>query len=487
MNKIRTRYAPSPTGRMHVGNLRTALYAYLIAKHEGGDFLLRIEDTDQERYVEGAVDIIYRTLAETGLIHDEGPDKDGGVGPYVQSERQKAGIYMKYAKMLVDKGEAYYCFCTQERLDSLKKTVNGEEIMTYDKHCLHLSKEEVEANLKAGKPFVIRQNNPTEGTTTFHDEIYGDITVDNSELDDMILIKSDGYPTYNFANVVDDHLMGITHVVRGNEYLSSSPKYNRLYDAFGWEVPVYVHCPLITNEEHKKLSKRSGHSSYEDLLDQGFLTEAIVNFVALLGWSPENNQEIMSMDELIREFDYHHMSKSPAVFDYTKLKWMNGEYIKAMDFDRFYEMAEPYLKQAIHKDLDLKKIAAMVKTRIEIFPDIVDMVDFFETLPEYDTAMYAHKKMKTTQESSLEVLSEVLPILEEQEDYSNDALYATLLSYVEKKGCKNGYVMWPIRTAVSGRQMTPAGATEIMEILGKEESLARIRTGIRMLQGSLNG
>ena len=345
----------------------------------------------------------------------------------------------------------------------------------------------MEAKLAAGVPYVIRQNNPTEGTTTFHDEIYGDITVENAELDDMILIKSDGYPTYNFANVVDDHLMGITHVVRGNEYLSSSPKYNRLYEAFGWEVPVYVHCPLITDEEHHKLSKRCGHSSYEDLLDQGFLTEAIVNFVALLGWSPENNQEIMSMDELIREFDYHHMSKSPAVFDYTKLKWMNGEYIKAMDFDRFYEMAEPYLKQAIHKDLDLKKIAAMVKTRIEIFPDIVDMVDFFETLPEYDTAMYAHKKMKTTQESSLEVLSEVLPILEEQEDYSNDALYATLLSYVEKKGCKNGYVMWPIRTAVSGRQMTPAGATEIMEIIGKEESLARIRTGIRMLQDSLNG
>ena len=437
--------------------------------------------------MEGAVEIIYKTLEDTGLIHDEGPDKDGGCGPYVQSERQASGIYMEYAKKLVEKGEAYYCFCTQERLESLKKTVNGEEIMTYDKHCLHLSKEEVEANLAAGKPFVIRQNNPTTGTTTFHDEIYGDISVDNSELDDMVLIKSDGYPTYNFANVVDDHLMGITHVVRGNEYLSSSPKYNRLYEAFGWEVPVYVHCPLITDEEHHKLSKRCGHSSYEDLLDQGFLTEAIVNFVALLGWSPENNQEIMSMDELIREFDYHHMSKSPAVFDYTKLKWMNGEYIKAMDFDRFYEMAEPYLKQAIHKDLDLKKIAAMVKTRIEIFPDIVDMVDFFETLPEYDTAMYAHKKMKTTQESSLEVLSEVLPILEEQEDYSNDALYATLLSYVEKKGCKNGYVMWPIRTAVSGRQMTPAGATEIMEIIGKEESLSRIRTGIRMLQDSLNG
>lgn len=318
MGKVRTRFAPSPTGRMHVGNLRTALYTYLIAKHEGGDFILRIEDTDQERYVEGAVDIIYRTMEKTGLIHDEGPDKDGGYGPYVQSERQRSGIYMEYAKKLVEKGEAYYCFCTQERLDSLKKNVNGEEIMAYDKHCLGLSKEEVEANLKAGMPFVIRQNNPKEGTTTFHDDIYGDISVDNSELDDMVLIKSDGYPTYNFANVVDDHLMGITHVVRGNEYLSSSPKYNRLYEAFGWEVPVYVHCPTITNEEHKKLSKRSGHSSFEDLLEQGFLTEAIVNFVALLGWSPAGNQEFFTLEELVKEFDYHNMSKSPAVFDMTK-------------------------------------------------------------------------------------------------------------------------------------------------------------------------
>ena len=345
--KVRTRYAPSPTGRMHVGNLRTALYAYLIAKHEGGDFLLRIEDTDQERYVEGAVDIIYRTLEETGLVHDEGPDKDGGCGPYVQSERQASGIYMEYAKKLVEKGEAYYCFCTPERLETLRKTVNGEEIMTYDKHCLHLSKEEVEANLAAGKPFVIRQNNPTEGTTTFHDEIYGDITVDNSELDDMVLIKSDGYPTYNFANVVDDHLMGITHVVRGNEYLSSSPKYNRLYDAFGWEVPVYVHCPLITDESHHKLSKRCGHSSFEDLVEQGFVPEAIVNYVALLGWSPEGNNEIFSLEEMVKEFDYHRMNKSPSVFDMTKLRWMNGEYIKAMDFERFYKLAEPYLKEVI--------------------------------------------------------------------------------------------------------------------------------------------
>lgn len=484
MTKIRTRFAPSPTGRMHVGNLRTALYAYLIAKHEGGDFILRIEDTDQERYVEGAVDIIYRTLAKTGLIHDEGPDKDGGVGPYVQSERQQKGIYLEYAKKLIEKGQAYYCFCDKERLAGLKtQIVEGKEITVYDKHCLSLSKEEVEEKLKAGVPYVIRQNNPTEGTTTFHDEIYGDITVDNAELDDMILIKSDGYPTYNFANVVDDHLMGITHVVRGNEYLSSSPKYNRLYEAFGWKVPVYVHCPLITDEEHHKLSKRCGHSSYEDLIEQGFLTEAVVNFVALLGWSPtDSNEEIFSLQELAEAFDYHHISKSPAVFDYTKLKWMNGEYMKAMDEDKFFEMAEPYIRQVITKDMDLHKIATMVKTRIEIFPDICGLIDFMQELPEYDTAMYEHKKMKTTKESSTEVLKELLPLLEKQEDYSNDALYQLLLSYVEKKGCKNGYVLWPVRTAVSGKQMTPAGATEIMELLGKEESLNRIRKGIALLE-----
>ena len=481
MSKVRTRFAPSPTGRMHVGNLRTALYAYLVAKHEGGDFILRIEDTDQERYVEGAVDIIYRTLQKTGLIHDEGPDKDGGCGPYVQSERQAQGIYLKYAKELIDKGEAYYCFCDKERLEGLKKVVAGKEIHVYDKHCLHLSKEEVEEKLAAGVPYVIRQNNPTEGTTTFEDEIYGDITVDNAELDDMILIKSDGYPTYNFANVVDDHLMGITHVVRGNEYLSSSPKYNRLYEAFGWEVPVYIHCPLITDENHQKLSKRCGQSSFEDLVEQGFLTEAIVNFVALLGWSPADNQEIMTLEELVEKFDYHHMNKSPAVFDYTKLKWMNGEYIKKMDFDKFYEMALPYIKEVITKDYDLKKIAHMVQTRIEIFPDIRDHIDFFEELPEYDVAMYTHKKMKTNAQTSLEVLQEILPVLEAQEDYSNDALYQTLLKYVEQKGCKNGYVMWPIRTAVSGKQMTPGGATELMEVLGKEESLARIRKGIELL------
>ena len=483
--KIRTRYAPSPTGKMHVGNLRSALYEFLIAKHEGGDFMLRIEDTDQERFVEGATEIIYRTLEKTGLIHDEGPDKDGGYGPYIQSERMKTGIYMKYAKELIDKGEAYYCFCDKERLASLKtEVVEGKEITVYDKHCLSLSKEEVERNLAEGKPFVIRQNIPNEGTTTFHDELYGDITVENCELDDMILIKTDGYPTYNFANVVDDHTMNITHVVRGNEYLSSSPKYQRLYDAFGWESPVYVHLPLITDENHKKLSKRSGHSSFEDLIEQGFVTEAVVNYIALLGWSPEDNREIFSLDELIREFDYHRISKSPAVFDIVKLRWMNGEYIKAMDFDTYYQMAKPYIDETVRSDVDKMTLAQWVKTRIEVFPDIPALIDFVDELPDYDIEMYTHKKMKTNAETSLQVLKEVLPILESENDYSNDNLYSLLLKFIEEKGYKNGFVLWPIRTAVSGKQMTPAGATELMELFGKDETIKRIKAGISKLEQS---
>ncbi|MCR5609210.1 MAG: glutamate--tRNA ligase [Lachnospiraceae bacterium] len=489
MAKIRTRFAPSPTGRMHVGNLRTALYAYLIAKHEGGDFLLRIEDTDQERYVEGAVDIIYRTLAKTGLIHDEGPDKDGGCGPYVQSERMAKGLYMEYAKKLIEKGEAYYCFCDKERLSTLKSSVNEDsdvEISHYDKHCLKLTKEEVQAKLDAGIPYVIRQNNPTEGTTSFNDVIFGEITVENSELDDMILIKSDGYPTYNFANVVDDHLMNITHVVRGCEYLSSSPKYNRLYEAFGWDIPVYVHCPLITDENHKKLSKRSGHSSYEDLLEQGFVTEAIVNYVAMLGWSPEGNTEILSLDELIKEFDYTKINKSPAVFDIVKLKWLNGEYIKNMPDDEYYELALPYVKQAVKKELDYKKIADLVKTRIEVFPDILEKIDFFDELPDYDVAMYTHKKMKTNSENSLQALTELLPRLEELNDYSIPAIEETIMFYIKEKEIKNGQGLWPVRTAVSGKQSTPGGAYEIMNILGKEESLRRIKVGIDMLTKAVN-
>lgn len=480
--KIRTRYAPSPTGRMHVGNLRTALYAYLISKHEGGDFLLRIEDTDQGRLVEGAVELINETLADTGLIPDESPEKPGDCGPYVQSERVASGIYRDYAEKLVKKGQAYYCFCTKERLESLKTTVNGEEIMHYDKHCLSLSPEEIQEKLRSGEPYVIRQNNPTEGTTSFHDELYGDVTVDNAELDDMVLMKSDGFPTYNFANVVDDHLMGITHVVRGNEYLSSSPKYNRLYEAFGWEIPKYIHCPLITDENHKKLSKRSGHSSFEDLIEQGFVAEAVVNFVALLGWSPEGNTEIMSLQELIESFDYHRISKSPAVFDMEKLRWMNGEYIKAMDFEPFYERALPYIKESIHRELDFRHIAEMVKTRIEIFPDIPAQIDFFEAVPDYEAELYVNKKSKTNLENSLQLLEEVLPLLTVQEDYSNDGLFALLSAFGKEKGYKTGFMMWPLRIALSGKQMTPAGATEIMEVLGKEESLRRIQAGMEKLK-----
>ncbi|MBQ3790418.1 MAG: glutamate--tRNA ligase [Lachnospiraceae bacterium] len=485
--KIRTRYAPSPTGRMHVGNLRTALYAYLIAKHENGDFLLRIEDTDQGRLYEGATDLIYRTLADTGLKHDEGPDVGGPVGPYVQSERVKAGLYQKYAEELVAKKEAYYCFCTQERLDSLRQEIDGKEVMVYDKHCLSLSEEEVQAKLQAGEPYVIRQNNPREGKTVFHDELYGDIEVDNAELDDMVLIKSDGYPTYNFANVVDDHLMGITHVVRGNEYISSTPKYNRLYEAFGWEIPVYIHCPLITDEEHKKLSKRSGHSSFEDLVEQGFLSEAVVNFVALLGWSPEDNREILSLTDLVDCFDYHRISRSPAVFDYQKLRWMNGEYLKAMGPEKFRSLSLPILRETLPGFADdaekLTKIAAMVQSRVEILPDIPDMIRFFAVLSDYDTEIYRNKKMKTDETTSLHVLKELLPFLEEAEDYTNDAIYAALSEWIREHGYKNGYVLWPLRIALSGQATTPCGATEILEMLGKEESLDRIRKGVSMLGG----
>lgn len=485
--KIRTRYAPSPTGKMHVGNLRTALYAYLIAKHEGGDFLLRIEDTDQERFVEGALELIYKTMETAGLDHDEGPDRDGGYGPYVQSDRVKTGIYLDYARQLVEKGEAYYCFCTKERLQKLRDDAEkkGEGAAKYDKHCLALSREEVEEKLAAGMPYVIRQNNPSEGETTFDDVIYGKISAPNDELDDMILIKSDGYPTYNFANVVDDHLMNITHVVRGNEYLSSSPKYNRLYEAFGWEIPVYIHCPTITDEEHKKLAKRRGDASFEDLMELGFLPEAVVNYVALLGWSPAEDREIFSLDELVEAFDYTRINKSPAVFDIVKLKWMNGEYIKAMEDERYYEYALPEIRKVVKKDLDLKKIADLVKTRIEVFPDIPEKIDFFEELPEYDVAMYTHKKMKTNAENSLEALQEMFPRYERLEDYSIAGIEGVAKEYVAEKGCKNGQALWPLRTAVSGKQMTPGGAYEIMEILGKEESLRRIQKGIEKLREEL--
>ncbi|WP_337927618.1 glutamate--tRNA ligase [Anaerotignum lactatifermentans] len=481
--EVRTRFAPSPTGYMHIGNLRTALYEYLIAKSQGGKFILRIEDTDQERQVEGAVDVIYNTMRMTGLKHDEGPDIGGDYGPYVQSERM--GMYMDYAKELVEKGEAYYCFCTKERLESLKESnAEGAAFAKYDRHCLGLSKEEVQAKLDAGVPFVIRQKMPDSGTTTFSDVVYGDITVENTELDDQILMKADGFPTYNFANVVDDHLMHITHVVRGSEYLSSTPKYNLLYKAFGWEPPVYVHLPAVMRDAHHKLSKRHGDKSFEDLVREGYVVEAIVNYIALLGWSPSGTQEIFSLKELEENFDMDGLSKSPAIFDIKKLTWMNSEYLKAMDFDKFYALAEPKLKEALgDTDLDLKKIAALLQKRLETLNDIPGLVEFFKTLPEYGTELYTHKKMKTNDEIALSSLEAALPVLENLEDWNTTSIHDALMALVGELGIKNGQLLWPVRTALSGEPTSPGGAMELADILGKEESLRRIRKGIELLKG----
>lgn len=481
--EVRTRFAPSPTGYMHIGNLRTALYEYLIAKSQGGKFILRIEDTDQERQVEGAVDVIYNTMRMTGLKHDEGPDIGGEYGPYVQSERM--GMYMDYAKELVEKGEAYYCFCTKERLESLKESnAEGAAFAKYDRHCLGLSKEEVQAKLDAGEPFVIRQKMPDSGTTTFSDVVYGDITVENTELDDQILMKADGFPTYNFANVVDDHLMHITHVVRGSEYLSSTPKYNLLYKAFGWEPPVYVHLPAVMRDAHHKLSKRHGDKSFEDLVREGYVVEAIVNYIALLGWSPSGTQEIFSLKELEENFDMAGLSKSPAIFDIKKLTWMNSEYLKAMDFDKYYALAEPKLKEALgDTDLDLKKIAALLQKRLETLNGIPGLVDFFKTLPEYGTELYTHKKMKTNDEIALSSLEAALPVLENLADWNTDSIHDALMALVGEMGIKNGQLLWPVRTALSGEPTSPGGAMELADILGKEESLRRIRKGIELLKG----
>ena len=479
--EIRTRFAPSPTGYMHIGNLRTALYEYLIAKSKGGKFILRIEDTDQERYVEGAVDIIYNTLRLTGLKHDEGPDIGGDYGPYVQSERM--GIYMDYAKELIEKGEAYYCFCTKERLESLKvKNDEGEAFAHYDRHCLGLSKEEIESNLASGMPFVIRQKMPTEGTTTFDDVVYGSITVENSELDDQILIKADGMPTYNFANVIDDHLMKITHVVRGSEYLSSTPKYNLLYKAFGWTAPEYVHLPPVMKDAHHKLSKRNGDASFEDLIAKGYIVEAVLNYIALLGWSPSDNEEFFTLDELIKKFDISGLSKSPSIFDIQKLTWMNSEYIKRMDFDKYFELALPKLKEGIkNENIDLKKVAALLQKRLETLNDIPALVDFFDELPEYSTELYIHKKMKTTEEIALSSLKACVPVLEGITDWNETVIHDTLMALVGELGIKNGQLLWPVRTALSGKPTSPGGAMELADILGKEETLKRIEKGIELL------
>ena len=476
--EVRTRFAPSPTGYMHVGNLRTALYTWLIARSKGGKFLLRIEDTDQGRLVEGAVDVIYATLRKCGLNWDEGPDIGGPVGPYIQTERRNT--YGKYAHLLVEKGHAYYCFC--EKTESEEDSGNFERA---DDPCRSLSLEEAKARVEAGEPYVIRQKIPKEGTTTFHDAVFGAITVENKTLDDQVLIKRDGLPTYNFANVIDDHLMGITHVVRGSEYLSSAPKYNLLYEGFGWEIPEYVHCSPVMRDQHNKMSKRHGDPSYEDLIDQGFLSEAVVNYVTLLGWSPRGEnaeREFFTLHELAEVFDLGGISKSPAIFDIEKLRYFNATYLRALSPEAFFQGAEPYLKQAVKTSgIDLKLIAPLVQPRCDTWLDIAPQVDFFDALPEYSNELYCHKKMKTDTVNSLEALNLTLPELEALPEWTYDAIHNALIGLAQKLELKNGRIMWPVRTALSGKAVTPGGAVELCHILGKEETLRRMRKGIEQL------
>ena len=478
--KVRTRFAPSPTGYMHVGNLRTALYTWLIARNKGGKFILRIEDTDQERLVEGATEVIYKTLRECGLTWDEGPDIGGPVAPYIQTERRDT--YGKYAELLVERGHAYYCFC--EKTESEEESGNFERAAD---PCRSLSLEEAKARIAAGASYVIRQKIPAGGTTTFSDAVFGDITVDNDTLDDQVLIKSDGLPTYNFANVIDDHLMGITHVVRGSEYLSSAPKYNLLYQAFGWEVPTYIHCSPVMRDAHNKMSKRHGDPSYQDLIAQGFLSQAVVNYVTLLGWSPRgeySEQEFFSLEELSRVFDIGGISKSPAIFDIEKLRYFNAKYLRELSAEDFYALAEPYLQEAVKTPgIDLKLIAPLVQPRCDTLLDIAPQVDFFDALPEYSNELYCHKKMKTNEENSLEALNQVLPVLEALTDWTYDAIHDALIGLAEKLELKNGRIMWPVRTALSGKAVTPGGAVELCHILGRDEALSRIRKGITQLGG----
>ena len=479
---VRTRFAPSPTGYMHVGNLRTALYAYLTAKSMGGKMILRIEDTDQERQVEGAVDIIYNTMRDTGLLWDEGPDIGGPVGPYVQSERM--GIYKEYALKLVELGAAYYCFCDKERLEEVRELQKASGIAPqYDRHCRNLTPEEVQAKLDAGEPYVIRQKVPLEGTTTFDDVVYGSITVENSTLDDQVLLKADGFPTYNFANVVDDHLMGITHVIRGSESLSSAPKYNLLYEAFGWEIPIYMHCPPVMKDATHKLSKRNGDASYQDLVAQGYLKEAILNYILLLGWSPKSEKEVFSLPEMIEAFDIHGISKSPAIFDTVKLRFLNGEYIRALTPEQFHDMALPWIRKGVKReDVDTKLIASLLQPRCEVLGDIPEQLDFIDELPDYSTDLYVSKKMKTNEETSLEILRQILPVMEAMDDFSDEAVHTAMFDLIAKLGVKNGYLLWPLRIALSGKQFTPGGGGEIAAILGKEESLKRLKKGIEKLE-----
>ena len=483
MKKVRTRFAPSPTGYMHIGNLRTALFTYLIAKQQDGDFILRIEDTDRERYVEGAVDVIYNTLKRCGLNWDEGPDIGGPVGPYVQSERM--GSFKKYAEELVEKGGAYYCFCDKERLDGLKAECEAQgKTYSYDRHCRCLSCEEVKAKLDAGTPYVIRQKMPLEGEVTFHDELYGDITVDCKELEDQILIKTDGMPTYNFANVVDDHLMGITHVVRGNEYLSSAPKYELLYKAFGWEVPTYIHVEHIMKDKQHKLSKRDGDASFEDLMNKGYLTEAVVNYIALLGWAPKGEEEIFSLPELIKEFDISGLSKSPAIFDPLKLKAINAKYIKKLSPEEFEKYAAPYVRQTVKReDINISRICQLLQDRTEVLTDIPEKVDFFDTLREYEPELYFNKKNKIDEEKSLQSLKDILPVLEgiDESEWTEENIHDRLFELIAQKEVKNALILLPFRVAVSGKASTPGGGIEISSLIGKADTIDRVKKGIELL------
>lgn len=480
--KVRTRFAPSPTGYMHVGNLRTALYAYLMAKSQGGDFILRIEDTDQERYVEGAVEVIYDTLRETGLLWDEGPDIGGPVGPYIQSQRMS--MFKDYALQLVEKGSAYYCFCDKERLEEVRTVQQASGLAPkYDGCCRHLTAEHVKEKLAAGVPYVIRQKMPQEGTVSFHDKVFGDITVDCSTLDDQILIKADGMPTYNFANVVDDHTMGITHVIRGNEYLSSTPKYNLLYEAFGWEIPTYIHCAPVMKDATAKLSKRNGDASYQDLIAKGYPKEAILNYIALLGWSPKGEREIFTLEELKQEFDISGISRSPAIFDPQKLRYISGEYLRAMSSQDFYQAALPWIRRTVtSQTANLKELAAVLQARCESLGDIPEQVDFIDTLPAYDLELFTSKKMKTTPQTAKEALSAALPILEKLKDFSVSSIHDTLFDLIVQLEVKNGWLLWPLRVAVSGKQFTPGGGIELCAILGKEEALIRIRHALKKLE-----
>lgn len=480
---IRTRFAPSPTGYMHIGNLRTALYAYLVAKKDPqGVFILRIEDTDQGRLVEGATDIIYDTMKACGLKHDEGPDVGGAYGPYVQSDRVRSGLYMEYAKELIRRGGAHYCFCDEEMIAASRELQEARgESFKYDDPCKNLTIEEAEARIAAGEPFVIRQTIPETGTTSFDDEVFGRITVDNETLDEQILIKSDGFPTYNFANVIDDHLMGITDVVRGMEYLSSSPKYNLIYEAFGWEIPRYIHCPPVMKDEHSKLSKRNGDASFQDLVAKGYLPEAILNYIALLGWSPSEEREIYSLEELVQAFDVKHIGTSGAIFDPEKLKWVNATWLRAMDLDSYYALVKPYIDEAVKSDLDKKAIAKVVQQRADTLADIAPMLDFFDTFPSYDNDLYNNKKMKTNPEVALNALKQCREVLAGIDEWNEETLHAALLELPKKMGVKNGIVLFPLRLAITGKQFTPGGAIEIAAILGRDETMRRLDLSIAQL------